>query len=270
MSIKISELPQATSVSSNDIVPIVQGGTTKRATKEMMFPTIASTIDSTSTNSEVAGAKAVYDLTRTNLIMVRKTSDQTITVADRFVDTIIPLDTIVSQSGSGFTIDNNKIVIGAGISLIETLFSLSYTPFTNTYTYINIKLDHNGTLSNIAGTYEYNTNNNLKSVSVTGFANVSEGDKIYLVIGKAVTGSANVTINSNVRFSAIALYDAPVSTRSLNLMKSANEEETEEKELEEKEPVEEVKQEETKEPILEEIVQEETKAEGSGDARWIM
>lgn len=216
--------------------------------------TIATSISSSSTNNEVAGAKAVYDLTRTNLIMVRKTSDQTITVADRFVDTIIPLDTIVSQSGNGFSIDNNKIVIGAGISLIETLFSLSYTPFTSTYTYINIKLDHNGTLSNIAGTYEYNTNNNLKSVSVTGFANVSEGDKIYLVIGKAVTGSANVTINSNVRFSAIALYGAPVSTRSLNLMKSANEEETEEKELEEKEPIEEVKQ-------------EETNAEGSGDVR---
>lgn len=36
MSIKISELPQATSVGSSDIVPIVQGGTTKQATAGMM------------------------------------------------------------------------------------------------------------------------------------------------------------------------------------------------------------------------------------------
>lgn len=40
MSIKISELPQATSVGSSDIVPIVQGGTTKQATAGMMTPQI--------------------------------------------------------------------------------------------------------------------------------------------------------------------------------------------------------------------------------------
>lgn len=59
--IKISELPQATSVSSNDIVPIVQNGTTKQATKAMISPPIATNITSSSTNDEVAGAKAVYD-----------------------------------------------------------------------------------------------------------------------------------------------------------------------------------------------------------------
>lgn len=63
MSIKISELPQATSVGSSDIVPIVQGGTTKQATAGMIAPTIATSITSSSTNDEVAGAKAVYDNT---------------------------------------------------------------------------------------------------------------------------------------------------------------------------------------------------------------
>lgn len=60
--IKISELPQAISVGSSDIVPIVQGGTTKQATAGMIQPTIATSISSSSTNSEVAGAKAVYDI----------------------------------------------------------------------------------------------------------------------------------------------------------------------------------------------------------------
>lgn len=102
MSIKISELPQAANVGNNDFVPIVQNGETKKAlasdfggggggTSDYTDLTnkpsinsvtltgdktsgdlnlvgsadIATTIDSTSTNSEVAGAKAVYDFANT-------------------------------------------------------------------------------------------------------------------------------------------------------------------------------------------------------------
>ena len=98
MSIKISELPQAANVGNNDFVPIVQNGETKKAlasdfggggggTSDYTDLTnkpsinsvtltgdktsgdlnivgtgdIATTIDSTSTNDQVAGAKAVYD-----------------------------------------------------------------------------------------------------------------------------------------------------------------------------------------------------------------
>ena len=103
MSIKISELPQAANVGSNDFVPIVQNGETKKAlasdfggggggTSDYTDLTnkpsinsvtltgdktsgdlylvgsadIATTIDDTSTNSQVAGAKAVYDATLHN------------------------------------------------------------------------------------------------------------------------------------------------------------------------------------------------------------
>lgn len=61
MGIKISELPQASTVNNTDVIPIVQGGTTKKAPAGLIHPTIATTINSTSTNNEVAGAKAVYD-----------------------------------------------------------------------------------------------------------------------------------------------------------------------------------------------------------------
>lgn len=64
MSIKISELPSATEVNDADLIPIVQSGTTKQATASMIkttLPTIATSITSSSTNNEVAGAKAVYD-----------------------------------------------------------------------------------------------------------------------------------------------------------------------------------------------------------------
>ena len=61
MSIKISELPVASSVNSADIVPIVQDGTTKQAQAEMFKPQIETVINSSSTNNKPVGAKAVYD-----------------------------------------------------------------------------------------------------------------------------------------------------------------------------------------------------------------
>lgn len=61
MSIKISELPVASSVNSADIVPIVQDGTTKQARAEMIKPQIETVINSSSTNDKPVGAKAVYD-----------------------------------------------------------------------------------------------------------------------------------------------------------------------------------------------------------------
>lgn len=61
MSIKISELPQASTVNNTDVIPIVQNGTTKKAPAGLIHPTIATDIGSTSTNDEVAGALAVYN-----------------------------------------------------------------------------------------------------------------------------------------------------------------------------------------------------------------
>ena len=61
MSIKISELPAATSVGNNDVLPIVQSGTTKKAAASLIKTSISSTINSSSTNDTAAGSKAVYD-----------------------------------------------------------------------------------------------------------------------------------------------------------------------------------------------------------------
>ena len=61
MSIKISELPSADSVNDNDIIPIVQEGTTKKAQVSQTRTQVETTINSSSTNDKVAGAKAVYD-----------------------------------------------------------------------------------------------------------------------------------------------------------------------------------------------------------------
>lgn len=77
MSIKISELPSASSVTSSDAIPIVQSGTTKKVTVGTMLPTIATSITPSSTNNEVAGAKAVYDLSKTITYTFSKVGDNT-------------------------------------------------------------------------------------------------------------------------------------------------------------------------------------------------
>lgn len=61
MSVKISELPSADSVGAEDLVPIVQSGTTKKATADKFRAQNATEINSSSTNDNPAGAKAVYD-----------------------------------------------------------------------------------------------------------------------------------------------------------------------------------------------------------------
>ena len=61
MSIKISELPNATSIGDNDLIPIVQDGTTKNIEYENFKQEVETTIDSSSTNDNPVGAKAVYD-----------------------------------------------------------------------------------------------------------------------------------------------------------------------------------------------------------------
>lgn len=65
MSKKISELTSAVSITGTEEVPIVQSGETKKATVDLLRPPIATEITSSSTNTEVAGAKAVYDFANT-------------------------------------------------------------------------------------------------------------------------------------------------------------------------------------------------------------
>ena len=61
MSIKISELPVASTIGDNDIIPIVQESTTKSIKYEKFKPTIETTIDSSSTDDNPVSPKAVYD-----------------------------------------------------------------------------------------------------------------------------------------------------------------------------------------------------------------
>lgn len=71
MSIKISELTQTSSIGANDVLPLVQSGTTKKVTTTTLLSEAEKTsnkttsISSSSTDTQYPSAKAVYDYGQT-------------------------------------------------------------------------------------------------------------------------------------------------------------------------------------------------------------
>lgn len=198
MSKKISELTSAVSITGTEEVPIVQSGETKKATVDLLRPTIATSITSSSTNTEVAGAKAVYDKVNEASLCVGSidtNKNLTITTAWSSGSKIIPLDSFTTNVGGDYTKSSDGgIIVGSAPKLIEIQAQL--TPYTlpkptstnlstqNTYQLV-IKRKRNGTTTALAVQSQVI---NYYSVSALAF-NVSviveaeENDIIYTSLG---------------------------------------------------------------------------------------
>lgn len=156
MSIKISELPQATSVGSSDIVPIVQGGTTKQATAEMI------NTDNYSTTEQKVGTwidgKSVYKKTYVLSFNISdNTGEATVNIADINIDTLVRVDgatkallastyqrdfthayayggTSVTEYSGMFIRDNTLLYRYRGMQLSNAYLTIYYTKTTDTAT----------------------------------------------------------------------------------------------------------------------------------------
>lgn len=116
MSIKISELPSASSVNTGDVIPIVQSGTTKKVTVGTMMPVIATSITSSSTNNEVAGAKAVYDFTSIKYLSLYRASAWTLSATSSY--TVIPLNEFENIGGLfNFDTTTNQVSVSVASKL---------------------------------------------------------------------------------------------------------------------------------------------------------
>lgn len=199
MSIKISELPQATSVGSSDIVPIVQGGTTKQATAGMInspsfavFSASASSI--TITSSWNAGSK------------------------------LIPATSRPLTYGDDFIIENGKIKINSNISYVQISSNggLGNSSSPSGTLYLLLCRERNGTL-------EYLYANGV-NVTDTGwmlfpvFVDCQQGDLFSFRLGKDDNAGSTVTITASAsRYMIIEKKaNGNSSTRSLNLAKTTN------------------------------------------------
>ena len=206
MSIKISELPQASTVNNTDVIPIVQGGTTKKAPAGLIHPTIATTINSTSTNNEVAGAKAVYD-------------------GNTFIE-------IESFDESNATMGGNTSAIGK--LDLKILKNISGSKFQIRLDYLRFSSSSNGDCSITVQT-SLRPTNEIQNTPI-GISWNYQGTDYKLILSMltiSVTTAGILTINAyindrtpstNLRGYQMGQYTFTndVATRSLNLTKTAN------------------------------------------------
>lgn len=209
MSVKISELTSASSVGDSDLIPIVQSGTTKKATADKIKPTISTSITSSSTNSEVAGAKATYDLHNdVSFIVCALTSTHRITISQAWSSGAqsVPLDSIALSNGSDYSLNSGKIKVGSKPKVIE--LSICISPYSldgdATVTYQGIiRRIRNGTKTNLLNLamYPYNIN---KSCYYSGsvITTCEENDEFELALG---TSSPTKTVDSGTSANALTI-----------------------------------------------------------------
>lgn len=200
MSIKISELPQATSVGSSDIVPIVQGGTTKQAT--------AGIINSPSF--------AVFSSLPASTI--------TITASWNAGSKLIPATSRTLTYGDDFIIENGKIKINSNISYVQISSNGSFanSSVPSGTLYLLLCRERNGTL-------EYLYANGVKVTDTTWsffpvFVDCQQGDLFSFRLGKDDDAGSSVTITASAsRYMIIEKKaNGNSSTRSLNLTRTTN------------------------------------------------
>ena len=120
MSIKISELPQATSVTSSDVVPIVQNGTTKKVNADLM------NLDVYSTTEQRIGTwidgKPIYRKTipLTNLPTANNYTDTSINYSLNDI-TPLNLQTIILNNWGGYA--NNYV--GSNSAYVSVSFAVN-------------------------------------------------------------------------------------------------------------------------------------------------
>ena len=143
-------------------------------------PAIATSINSSSTNNEIAGAKAVYDLHNDLKMISCKISSNYTGNLVGWTPTTIPLDTVMVNEGNCFTLSNNKIIVGAGVSLVRCEWAGARNYNSND---LMVCVYKNDTLLNptiYANEGDIAASNKYMFGSCTAYIEVQEGDELKL------------------------------------------------------------------------------------------
>lgn len=157
---------------------------------------IATAISSTSTNSEVAGAKAVYDATDKSVITIVNSANKEIRTTGGWTAYQVGLNTVYYQSGSKFTLDttDGSIKIGAGVSRVKA--TLNYALLgSSAETGVGIRRysSADGTWTTSRPTSNY-TNSAWFPNSFSTITDVQENDKISMWFNTHTNGT--ITVNA--------------------------------------------------------------------------
>lgn len=191
---------------------------------------IATSITSSSTNNEVAGAKAVYDLSNElNMIKLNLSTQENFTETQAWRWHIVPLDTAEFNYGSGlsFNSSNHSVVIGANVSLVRISLTCTIsqgTPATTRKAVIGA-----GTSYSVSSTVTLPPAGNVIMVDgqAVTYANtiitpVSQGDEIFIGVQTSDADTYRLIANKCCLVVEVLQKGSTASTNSLNTTRLMN------------------------------------------------
>lgn len=172
---------------------------------------IATSISSSSTNDEVAGAKAVYDFAMRNIIQASIPTDYLISTTHVYETLPVATNILI---GDKLSLNSNyKIVIGADVSVVRVYANANWVAsYANENKYLQIV--KNDTTSIVIGR-KYMTTSNQEEIQLEYLINVVEGDTIEV----QVYGTQNDKIARSRGWIIVeALEYGTTSASTLNLL----------------------------------------------------
>lgn len=164
MGVKISELTEAMAAQNTDELPIVQNGETKKINVETLMSNLQTQL--TNLQSQVNN-KNIISATGTSRVTASGTGDLK-----------IPITRAIEQIGDKFTISNNRVYVGAGVSKVLVSALAYFNLAANRGGVLNLYIRKNGT--NVAGLtnggYNYTSSTNASLAISPRLVSVQEGD----------------------------------------------------------------------------------------------
>lgn len=199
MNIKISEMPQATSVSGSDVIPIVQSGVSKKAN--------------------------VSQLNDISLIVANSTVQNNITTTGSYTAVKVSVNNALVQRRTDYTISDGDIIVGALPKLIEVnLIAIPVINVAGGYV-VGVRRIRNGTATAISGMEKSVSANTSTVVDYTlyGIIDVEENDIIEVYTSTSGSGSKTYRFNANTGFKlTIKTLSETTSTATLNSLNTAS------------------------------------------------
>jgi hypothetical protein len=169
-----------------------------------------------STNKQYPSAKAVYYLhNELKMISCKINSNYTGNLVG-WTPTTIPLDTVIVNEGNCFTLSNNKIIVGAGVSLVRCEWAGARKYSSNDLMICVYKNDTLLSPSIYANEGEANTKKYMFG-SCIAYTEVQEGDELKLCYrGGNTSGTILFVASYTLTVTAIKSTSSTSTTTSLN------------------------------------------------------
>lgn len=155
---------------------------------EIMNLNIATNITSSSTNTEIASAKSVYDIKNKLSLILASHARQEINFPSAWTHVNIPVDT-ADISSNDYTISNGSVIVGNKPKVVEINLTIPMDGITSGTHNIGLyKKNPNSTEKSIVA-YSFSGITPIWTVTLNAVTEVEEGTEIYIIGSKNTSGS---------------------------------------------------------------------------------